>query len=373
VLFHLVFPALARRSAQQEPRQLMKDLTHHRVLFIDALRGFALLLMVLNHTAIHLLDQTLDPGRHYLVYLSVSLSAPLFLFLVGFSLSLSFYRTRAACADNKPRHFRKYVKRGLALLMAGYVLNMLIAPHEPFYSGGILQTIGISIILLAPLLPWLPLRIFRDGLLLTALALYLVFVHAHPGIAAWSDRHPVMTHLFFEGFPPWPWISMVLIGLVLGYKWIETENQTDNVRSYLTKIRTVGIVCLLVYFGLNATQGNIINFNIFRDYIINGHWLPGGITMFWILGMVFTGFAMMYWLFENQVRHLEWLTAVGQSAFLLYVIHLLIIAGIADRHFGWRIHQWWLFSAFNLLLMLTLVVVSARYKLIVRQFRNSTP
>jgi len=345
----------------------MSNPAYRRILFIDALRGFALFLMVLNHAAIYLLTQTLDPGRHYLVYLTISLSAPLFLFLVGFSLTLSFYRGRTAPLDTRPVHYWRYLKRGLGLLLAGYALNIVIAPHEPFYSGGILQTIGISIILLTPLLSKLQQRKFRDGVLIMAFLLYLLFVYAQPGIVAWSVRHPLMAHLFFEGYPPWPWISMVLIGLHSGYKWVEVENQANSVRRHLLQMQTLGIVCLTIYFSVNVLQGHMLNFNIYHDYIINGHWLPSSITVFWIIGMTLTGFTVMYRIFTNRYRYLRWLTVLGQSAFILYVVHLLVIVGMADRLFGLRIHQWWQFISFNLVLMVALVIFSGRLKLLIRQ------
>ena len=352
----------------------MSELAHHRIAFIDALRGFALLLMVLNHTATHLLTQTLDPGRHSLVYVTLSLSAPLFLFIVGFSLVLSFYRHRTVPLGNTQAYYWKYLKRGLGLLLAGYTLNIVIAPHEPLYSGGILQTIGISIILITPLLPKLQQEKFRDRLLFIAFLIYLLFVNAQPSIAVWSSRHPLMTHLFFEGFPPWPWISMVLIGLYSGCRWVEVEDQTDSMmRRHLLQIQILGIVSLMIYFALNMMQGNILNFSIYRDYILNGHWVPSSITVFWIIGITLTVFAVMYRMFANRYRYLHWLIVLGQSAFILYVAHLLIIVSIADRLYSLRIHQWWLFIAFNIVLVMAMVVILSRFKLFTRQHRNAIP
>jgi len=340
----------------------MSNFAVRRIPFVDALRGFALFLMVLNHTAVHLLDQTLDPVRHYLVYLTVSLSAPLFLFLVGFSSSLHFYRGQTSQSDKISQQYWRYLRRGFVLILSGYALNYLVAPQAPLYSGGILQTIGMGTILVAPLMRWLEQRKFRIVLVFIAFMSYLLFVFEHPGLASWLVRHPVMSHLFFAGFPPWPWISMMLIGLIFGYRWVEVEGQDEVVRRYLVQIKASGLIFLAIYFLINATHGQIVNFNLQQDYIINGHWLPRSHTIFWIFGMILTGFAVMYRMFEQGNRYFQWLVILGQSALLLYVVHLLIIVGIADRLFGLRIDQWWPFIVLNVSLLAVLVFIAVKYK-----------
>ncbi|HPW39835.1 MAG TPA: heparan-alpha-glucosaminide N-acetyltransferase domain-containing protein, partial [bacterium] len=59
-----------------------------RLKFLDGLRGVAIVLMVFNHTARWLFGG--DPLLgNTIIYFTVSLSAPIFLFLVGFCLELS--------------------------------------------------------------------------------------------------------------------------------------------------------------------------------------------------------------------------------------------------------------------------------------------
>lgn len=340
----------------------MPNLTANRIVFIDALRGLAIVLMVLNHSALYLLDSSLDPFRHYLVYITVSLSAPLFLLLVGFSLSLSFYRSPQGVSTDPFKRYWKYIKRAVVLIVVGYLLNGILKPDEPIYSGGILQTIGLSIILISPGLYWLQHQKARDIFLLLAFTLYLLFVYAQPGLGTWMLQNPVLTDLFFNGFPPWPWICFVLIGVVLGYEWLETGNQVERTRLFIKKLKLISFACLAIYFITNGLQGGIVNFNLHYDYIINGHWLPNGTTVFWSLGMCFLLMTIMQYIFTKQYQYTQWLVVLGQAALILYVLHLVLIIGFSDRLFELHIVDWRIFILFNMILILSFVMLSNRLK-----------
>jgi len=73
-------------------------MAHERLLFLDALRGLALVYMVLNHTARWWLDAPMGRPRSHLIYVTVTLAGPLFLFLVGFCLPLAPLTTFGAAA-----------------------------------------------------------------------------------------------------------------------------------------------------------------------------------------------------------------------------------------------------------------------------------
>src|SRR5262245_9941907 len=115
-------PAPARKSASQ------------RLVFLDALRGFALILMVLNHTSRWWQDGRMTYPRYYFIYLTMAVAAPIFLFLVGYCLPLSLVRTRGEAAG---RHLLptlgKYAVRGGRIILAGLLLNVLVFPEEPFW------------------------------------------------------------------------------------------------------------------------------------------------------------------------------------------------------------------------------------------------
>jgi len=102
-----------------------------RQLFLDGLRGLALIFMVLNHTGRWWIERPLGWPRYHLVYLTVTLAAPIFLFLVGFCLPLSYLNSTLTRGERYVSVAWKYVRRGARLVVAGWFLNLLVFPDEP--------------------------------------------------------------------------------------------------------------------------------------------------------------------------------------------------------------------------------------------------
>jgi uncharacterized membrane protein len=117
-----------------------------RLQFLDAVRGFALLLMIVNHTGRWWQDGAMGWPRYNLIYASMAVGAPLF--LVGFCMPLSFARRRPT--GSLPSVAAKFLQRGARLILASWLLNFVVFRDEPFCEGGVLQTIGLGIILALP-------------------------------------------------------------------------------------------------------------------------------------------------------------------------------------------------------------------------------
>jgi predicted acyltransferase len=125
-----------------------------RLQFLDAVRGFALLLMIVNHTGRWWQDGAMGWPRSNLIYASMAVGAPLFLFLVGFCMPLSFARRRPT--GSLPSVAAKFLQRGARLILASWLLNFVVFRDEPFWEGGVLQTIGLGIIPALPPMLLLP-------------------------------------------------------------------------------------------------------------------------------------------------------------------------------------------------------------------------
>jgi uncharacterized membrane protein len=182
---------------------------------VDAARGVAIIMMIVYHST-----YDLDTLGGYNVQstsgnwdLFADVTAGLFLFLVGVSLAIS----RARTSMTGWRLFGKYLARGLRILAYGMVLTVVfLALGMGVVAFGILQLIGVSIILAYPFLGLrftnlvLGTLIFAAGQYILAQGLYsqsfwlLPFGVVPEGVVM-PDYRPLL-----------PWFGIVLIGLFFG-------------------------------------------------------------------------------------------------------------------------------------------------------------
>src|SRR5258705_775569 len=152
-----------------------------RLRFLDAVRGFALILMIANHTGRWWQDGTMGWPRYSMIYATMAVGARLSLSRVGFCLPLSFAPRRQAGAPVTLGVAMKFLQRGAKLVLAGWALNLVVFRDEPFWEGGVLQTIRLGIILALPPMLVLHLRAapFLPGG--CAPALFAPASHSPPG------------------------------------------------------------------------------------------------------------------------------------------------------------------------------------------------
>jgi uncharacterized membrane protein len=211
-----------------------------RLVYLDMLRGIAILLMVVDHAY----DWWLDAAGQSSTLGSVhrvlgALAAPLFIALVGMGLALSGQRSERA---GQARHAvaRRLLRRGGTLILWGYALNLLV-----FYTGqnpadiwavDVLHTIGLCIWFSIPLLWAPPLVVAVCALLVAAL-----------GQTAGQRALPVWLAAYLTGtggigyFPLALWLPYCYTGLVMG-KWIGETRRPGRLMAVLA---AAGLLALL--------------------------------------------------------------------------------------------------------------------------------
>lgn len=310
--------------------------------------------MVANHTARWWMDLSAGWGRYYLAYLSVTLPAPIFLFLVGFCLPISFRRRpeRPPFRATLPR----YLRRGVELILANMLLNMIMFPEDPIWMGGVLQTIGLAVLLVAPLMWVAHHRWVQWGALAAAVVMYLAFAGAYPVLQAWPAPDTLVSEVFFRDFPPWPWLSPALVGLVFGWWWLDARrNGPEAEARYFKTAAIVAVACLAAYFLWDWWTAQSPRVSYKRDFLVNHHWTPAGATNFLVVGGVAGLLALTWWLMEVKQRAFPWLVTLGQAAFMLYFIHQVFILVLVRQRLGLAFNDWTLFVPANLVLVVGMV------------------
>jgi uncharacterized membrane protein len=317
-----------------------------RLAYLDGLRGAALIFMVVNHTARWWMDDPMTRPRYALIYVTLTLAAPIFLFLVGFCLPLS---SRSGAAGSLGGLARRQVPRGARIVAAGFLLNLVVFPSESILSGGVLQTIGLAIVAMVPAMWLLRFRGAVWALLAVAVGGYVAFAAAFGALTTLVQSHPRLGLVLFFDFPPWPWLSLVLLGLVLGTWWVDLHRRRPEAGArWLAGAAVVGAAMVAAFFVYDAWAGTPLRFGMRRDFILNRHWTPRPPALLWILGMVLLMLAAAYWAMERRRWRLPWLVTLGQTALFLYFFHQVIAFTLVKEWLGWRFASWprfWLANA----------------------------
>jgi len=324
--------------------------------YLDALRGVAIVLMVVNHTGRWWMDGSMRWERYWLIYATMLLAAPIFLFLVGYCLALSVHRSAEVEGRSAWDLLRRYSGRGARIVVAGWALNLLVL-QDPVFNGGVLQTIGLTVILLAPAGAFLRTVEARWLTLAAAVAIYGSFALAHPGLVRWSAEHAAVARTALFDFPLWPWISIAMVGLVLGR--MEMDRKDDAARSrYYRALGVIGLVLVAGILAWELTAGTSPAAGFRRDFSLNNHWTPRPLTAVWIAGAVLVSLTAAWWLMEARGLRARWLVVFGQTAFMIYFVHQVIVYTIVTHWLGILMNDWALYTIANVVLLAVLLALA---------------
>jgi uncharacterized membrane protein len=189
-----------------------------RVWEVDALRGYAIVEMVIYHfiwdlNYFGLFRANLLGGPWQWFARSI---ATLFLFVMGLSMTLSYTRERQQTGQT--RLFKKFLRRGGQVFGLGLIIT--VATYffigQGFVIFGILHLLGLTIILAYPFLHvnrWVSLVV---GVLVIGAGIYVdTLAVAFPWLI-WLGVKQTGIYMV-DYYPVLPWFGVALLGIFAGY------------------------------------------------------------------------------------------------------------------------------------------------------------
>lgn len=221
---------------------------------VDLVRGVAMVMVALYHL-IYDLDNFGGYGIEstsgfWGVFADVS--AFMFVFLVGLSLTLSHARAGAATGTGVP--FAKYLRRGLRIFAYGMLITLIFwALNFGAVIIGILQLIGLSIILAYPFMRLKFANLFA-GLLVIAAGTYIqskdLVADGVTGVLL-APLGILPEGLFMPDYRPLlPWFGVVLLGIFFGnvfYLAWRRGRPATAAPSYTVPLNFLGRHTLFIY------------------------------------------------------------------------------------------------------------------------------
>lgn len=330
-LSNTVSPATDVQVIQQRPSPA-------RLLALDVVRGFVMVLMLISHSAWWLddFDYGVAYGWDNMIVPNVSLpdsipglvlqlATPAFFLLGGVSIAL-FSASRQWQGWRESRITKFLFTRGLVLIGLDLVV-MNLRLNSPYYSNhiSVLTGIGICVCLMA----WLR-RL--DWRILTGLALLVllgtqVYYHTLTIAGEWPREASLLRAILIapsvedltwkSQFPALGWLPVVLLGFITGTQVAKGVS--------LTKLTLVlGLGCLAL-FALLRFSGDIGSLYPTNPLIFGKH-PPDLEYLSFYVGLTYVLIALLSILTDVYASVLlKVFVILGQSALFFYVVHIRLI------------------------------------------------
>lgn len=302
----------------------------NRLFFIDAIRAWAILMMLQGHFVDGLLDPIYrDPNN--LVYKTWlyfrGITAPVFFTVSGFIFTYLLTRVPQVGYDN-PR-VMKGIRRGLQLLLIGYLLRLNVfglfkgQVYGGFFLVDVLHCIGLSILSIIGLYLLTVKRhkiIFPLSLVMVTLMLFL-FEPIYKQ-ASLSFLPQAVANYFTKAngsvFTIFPWLGYTTIGAALALVFHRYKNVKLFYPIAITTSLLIGYLLIfkssLLFLNFSAET----NIQLFKMIQENNY-------LFIRLGDVFIVFAV-FMIIRKLLTNRVFLQ-IGSSTLTIYIVHFIVLYG----------------------------------------------
>lgn len=313
----------------------MTSNSKNRIIFIDLMRAFAVLMMVQGHTIDTFLgDQyrSFDSTVFNIWYTIRGFTAPIFMFTSGVVFTYLFRLNRQPFSKN-PRVTKGFY-RFVILVLIGYLLRYptgrIIDFSEvthyqwmTFFTVDALHLIGFGLLFilvlsyLAEKLKLSDYLIFSSGALFF-FSLFMIFDKIN-----WANFLPIpFAAYFYHGtgsyFPLFPWAGYVISGGVLG-AYLAKNPLSFTSKSLSIKLFVFSVVSFIICFLFHLYEDNIYGQKTF--------WTDNSALIFYRLGIILLLNSIMSYIALRLKTIPAIVRQVGKNTLLVYVVHVIILYG----------------------------------------------
>ena len=317
----------------------MTDIKPSRIASIDILRGFVILLMLVDHVRerFYLHKQVLDPmdinntePALFFTRLSAHLCAPIFVFLTGISAWL--YANPSSGIKRSAPSF--LFKRGLILILLEVTLinfSWFGAYHTLYLQ--VIWAIGLSMIVLAGA-AYLPRQwIIAIGLTIVIghnLLSPIQFSAGEFGYSVWTvlhDRGFLISEAWVNvkvSYPVLPWIGVIMLGYAVGPLFSSNVSSAKR-KSILIKTGFSLIALLLILRGFNI-YGETLEWTnqvtVLMTIMAFLNYTKYPPSLDFLLFSISIGALTLAWLETAKAGWLNKVNILGSAPMFFYILHL---------------------------------------------------
>ncbi|WP_313792109.1 heparan-alpha-glucosaminide N-acetyltransferase domain-containing protein [Croceivirga lutea] len=302
----------------------------NRLYFIDAMRAWAILMMLQGHFIDSLLDPIFRDESN--IIFSVwkyfrGITAPVFFTVSGFIFTYLLIKVPTVGFEN-PR-VKKGIKRGLQLLAIGYLLRLNILGlfqghiYSSFYLVDVLHCIGLSILAIIGLyLVSANKKTFVFPLLLVTITMVLFLFEPLYKSYSFSFLPNGIANYFTKAngsvFTIIPWLGYATAGSTLALLFKKFKNARNLYPTAITLAIVLGLT--LIFYSSPFFEWLYIatDISLFKLILDNNY-------LFIRLGDVFTVFAVF--MLIRSVLTNKTVLKIGGSTLTIYVIHFIVLYG----------------------------------------------
>lgn len=301
-----------------------------RLFFLDAIRAWAILMMLQGHFIDGLLDNAFRDNSNMLFstwkYFR-GITAPVFFTVSGFIFTFLLIRSKQTGWSN-PR-VKKGIKRGLELLVIAYLLRINIFGlfkgeiYDSFYLVDVLHCIGLSILFIIGfyILTFAKQKWIFPTILLTTTLLLFIFEPIYKA-SSFEFLPQVFANYLTKAngsvFTIIPWLGYATIGSFMSVIFSKYQDSKNLYNYIVPAYIATGLILIFLSSDFFLSIYEATGIQLFQSIFNNNY-------LFIRLGDVLLVFSIFIVL-RKFLMNATWLR-IGQSTLSIYIIHFIILYG----------------------------------------------